>query len=223
MDSSAPEKPGSSLRGRFARIISKSPRWGLLVFGALIILGIILALNSAFIGDYLRNQKIANEKLQPAITGQILSKSVPTRLRIPAIKVDASFVELGLAADKTIEVPKSFTEVGWYIHGPTPGELGPAIVLGHVDSRVLGAAVFFYLGQLKPGDTIEIDRKDGSTAVFRVDELDRYSQDDFPTDLVYGNINHAGLRLITCTGAYDRQAKKYDRNLVVYASLIDSR
>jgi sortase (surface protein transpeptidase) len=179
--------------------------------------------NSAFIRNYLQNPDLPKEKLTPVTTGKILSESAPVRLRIPAIKVDASFVELGLNANKEIEVPKSFTEVGWYIHGPTPGELGPAIVLGHVDSRVLGAAVFYYLGQLKPGDTIEIDRKDGSTAIFRVDELERYSQSDFPTKLVYGNIDHAGLRLITCTGTYDHSVKRYDHNLVVYASLIDSR
>lgn len=223
MDSSAPEKPESNLRDRFAKIFSKSPRWGLLVSGALVVLGIVLALGSITNRIYLQNPNLPKEKLQPVVTGQILPKSAPVRLRIPAIKVDASFVELGLDANNEIEIPKSYTEVGWYVHGPTPGELGPAIVLGHVDSRLLGPAVFFYLGQLKPGDTIEVEREDGTTAIFRVDKLERYSQSDFPTELVYGNIDHAGLRLITCTGTYDRQAKRYDRNLVVYASLVDSR
>lgn len=211
------------MKDRFASIFSKSPQRGLLASGALVVLGVILVLNGALIRDYLQNQKISREKLQPTVTGKILSESAPVRLRIPAIKVDASFVELGLDAKNEIEIPKSYTEVGWYVHGPTPGELGPAIVLGHVDSRLIGAAVFFYLGQLEPGDTIEIERKDGTTAIFRVDKLERYSQSDFPTELVYGNIDHAGLRLITCTGTYDRQVKRYDRNLVVYASLVDSR
>ena len=222
MESFVPEKPESNLKDRFTKILSKSPRWGLLAFGALIVLGGFLVLNSAFMRNYLQNQKTSEEKLQPA-TGRILSESAPTRLRIPTIKIDASFVELGLAADNTIQVPKSFTEVGWYTHGPTPGELGPAIVLGHVDSRLLGPAVFFYLGQLKPGDMVEIDREDGSTAVFRVDKLEKYSQDDFPAELVYGNIDHAGLRLITCSGTYDRAEKRYDQNLVVYASLVDNQ
>lgn len=159
--------------------------------------------------------------LEPAVTGPVLSESAPTRLRIPAIHVDASFVELGLDANKEIEVPKSYEEVGWYTHGPTPGELGPAIVLGHVDSYQ-GPAVFFALGQLKPGDTAEITRADGTIATFRVDKLEKYEQANFPTDLVYGNIPYAGLRLITCTGSYDKGTQRYDYNLVVYASLVNA-
>jgi hypothetical protein len=128
--------------------------------------------------------------------GYGLPESIPVRLRIPAIYVDAGFVELGLNADKTIEVPKSYEEVGWYTYGPTPGEMGPAIILGHVDSYK-GPAVFFGLGGLKVGDTIEIERADGKTAIFGVDKLERYERSDFPRALVYGDLDYAGLRLIT--------------------------
>ncbi len=147
-----------------------------------------------------------------------LEESLPVRLRIPTINIDAQFTDpLGLAESGEVEVPKRYEEVGWYKYGPTPGELGPAVVLGHVDS-VTGPAVFYSLGQLTLGDEIEIERADGSTAVFEVTALERYSQDNFPTQLVYGDIDHAGLRLVTCTGTFDRGVQRYSHNLVVYAA-----
>lgn len=149
-----------------------------------------------------------------------MTRSLPVRLRIPTLKIDVPFEEppLGLNADKTVEAPRAFTDVGWYKYGATPGEIGPSVVLGHVDTYK-GPAVFFYLGQLKPGDEVFVDRADGSTADFEVQELHRYSQDDFPSALVYGPINYPGLRLITCTGVYDHGVQRYDHNLVVYARL----
>ncbi|MEX2054342.1 MAG: class F sortase [Candidatus Colwellbacteria bacterium] len=191
--------------------------------GALVLITIgIIFLAQALINTYLiRNPTLPDESLDPG-AARVLSESAPVRLQIPSIGVDASFVELGLAPNNEIEiaVPETYTEVGWYIHGPTPGELGPAVVLGHVNSY-RGPAVFFSLGQLNPGDTIEIEREDGSLAVFRVDKLEGYPQSSFPTTLVYGDIEYAGLRLITCSGSYDRELQRYDSNLIVYASLID--
>ena len=160
------------------------------------------------------------QDIQLARVGPTLSESKPLLLRIPALNINAPIIELGLQDNKEIEIPEGYEEVGWYRHGPTPGELGPAVVVGHVDSYE-GAAVFYSLGQLKPGDLIEIDREDGTTALFEVKILERYPQDDFPTEKVYGNIDHAGLRLITCSGSYDREAERYNRNLVVYASLVE--
>lgn len=154
----------------------------------------------------------------PAYT---LSRSLPVRLSIPKMHLEANFeAPLGLNADGTVGVPKSFTDVGWYKYGPTPGELGPAVVLGHVDSYK-GAAVFYHLGELAPGDLVYITREDGSVATFRVTGFERYPQAEFPTDQVYGNIDHAGLRLITCTGVYNHGTLRYDHNLVVYADLIN--
>jgi len=187
---------------------------------ALVILGGIIAFGGAQNKQSVANPDISEDSLAPVISGHTLPESDPMRLRISKINVDASFVELGLSPNNEIEVPKSFERVGWYVHGPTPGELGPAVVLGHVDSYQ-GPAVLFYLGQLEPGDTIEIDREDGTTATFRVDKLERYPQSNFPTSLVYGDIDHAGLRLITCSGSYDRQQQRYDQNLIVYASLVE--
>lgn len=149
-----------------------------------------------------------------------LSESEPARLRIPDIYVDTNFVPLGLQDNGEIEIPKGYTEVGWYTYGPTPGELGPAIVLGHVDSYQ-GPGVFLFLGQLEVGDLVYVDRQDGTTAVFRVTALERYNRNAFPTEKVYGDTDYAGIRLITCTGTYSHETLEYDRVLVVYGELVD--
>jgi LPXTG-site transpeptidase (sortase) family protein len=147
------------------------------------------------------------------------ARSAPTRLHIPKINLDTTFVPpLGLNADKTVSVPDSFEEVGWYKNGPTPGEIGPAVILGHVDSYE-GAAVFYHLGQLEKGDEVYVDRADGTTATFVVTGMERKPQENFPTERVYGPINFAGLRLVTCTGVYDHGSLKYSHNLIVYAEL----
>ncbi|MBP6881021.1 MAG: class F sortase [Candidatus Pacebacteria bacterium] len=150
---------------------------------------------------------------------QGLERSSPKLLRIPSVGIETEFEgPLGLKTDGTVEVPDSYEEVGWYEYGPTPGELGPAVVLGHVDSYQ-GPAVFYSIGQLEPGDEIFIDRADGKTVTFVVERFERHDQDDFPTVAVYGDIDHAGLRLITCTGIYDRVAQSYSHNLIVFASI----
>lgn len=152
---------------------------------------------------------------------QPLTESVPVRIRIPKIYVDTNFVPLGLQDTGEIEIPKGYTEVGWYTYGPTPGELGPAVVLGHVDSYE-GPGVFMSLGQLTQGEYVYIDRADGTTALFRVTALERYNRNEFPTKDVYGDIDFSGLRLITCSGTYNHETREYDRVLVVYATLVDN-
>ncbi len=150
----------------------------------------------------------------------VLVESTPVRLRIPRIELDVPFVApLGLAQNGEVEVPTSFTEVGWYKYSPTPGELGPSVVLGHVDS-VSGPAVFYSLGQVEVGDEILVEREDASIARFVVERLERYEQVEFPTESVYGNIDHAGIRLITCSGTFDRDRDRYTHNLVVYGRLV---
>ena len=154
-------------------------------------------------------------------TGYSLNRSEPARLVIPKLLIDASFeAPLELNKDKTIEVPKGYDTVGWYKNGASPGEIGPAIILGHVDS-VDSAAVFYNLGQLAPGDRFTVERRDGSAPEFEVVALERYLQDEFPSDLVYGPIGYSGIRLITCSGTYNKTTNRYDHNLVVYGKLVE--
>ncbi len=150
----------------------------------------------------------------------VSASSEPVRLSIPKINIDTTFESpLDIEKSGEVKVPDSYDQVGWYKHSPTPGELGPSVILGHVDSKS-GPAVFFSLGQLKTDDDIYIERIDGSTAHFKVDYFERYEQKEFPTELVYGNIDHAGLRLVTCSGIYVQGQQRYTHNLVVYARLI---
>jgi sortase (surface protein transpeptidase) len=155
------------------------------------------------------------------LEGPALTASEPTKLSIPKLNLETDFeAPLGLQPDNSIEVPDSYTQVGWYKFGPTPGEVGPAVILGHVDSYE-GPAVFFSLGQLEVGDDIYVTRADGSTAHFKVSEMERNLQAAFPTVKVYGDINHAGLRLVTCSGSFDKGQQRYSHNLIVYAKLVE--
>ena len=176
------------------------------------------------IGFYLHHQQVLEQQAITPVTHsatstQIVARSEPIHLRIPALKVDTDFVApLTLNADKTVSVPDSYEKVGWYEGGATPGEVGPAVILGHVDSYK-GPAVFYSLGQLKEGDEIIIDRADGTTTTFVVSFFKRYSQDAFPTVDVYGPTQAPTLRLVTCSGIYNKGTQRYDHNLVVYAIL----
>ena len=139
----------------------------------------------------------------------------PTRLRIPAIAVDAPLEALALDDAGQLTAPVRFADAGWYAGGTPPGEVGPAVIAGHVDSTS-GPAVFFRLGQLHPGDLVEVER--GRDRVrFRVVAVEMYPKEKFPTDKVYGPTPDPQLRLITCGGRFDRTRHSYVDNTVVYA------
>ncbi|WP_395295091.1 class F sortase [Kitasatospora hibisci] len=145
--------------------------------------------------------------------------SPPTRLLVPAAGVDAPVTGLGLNADGTVEVPAAdrAQEVGWYRNGPTPGEAGPAVLIGHYDT-VHGPAVFRGLPKLQPGDRIQVRRADGSTVDFRVRALLQAAKDRFPTEAVYGDTAAPELRLITCGGRIGADGHWTD-NIIVQADL----
>ncbi|MDQ2838695.1 MAG: sortase [Actinomycetota bacterium] len=126
---------------------------------------------------------------------------------------------LGLNKDGTLQTPSQWQQAGWYSRGVLPGELGPAVIAGHVDS-VSGPAVFFRLKELKPGDTAAVIQRNGHVLMFEVDTVQEYPKDKFPTALVYGPTPVPVLRLITCTGDFDQAAHSYVDNLVVSTHLI---
>lgn len=134
--------------------------------------------------------------------------------------METALVRLGRDAAGALEAPADFAVAGWFVHAPTPGELGPAIIAGHVDSE-RGPAVFFRLHHLVRGDEIQVERADGRTAVFRVVAVERHAKEAFPTAAAYGDTDHAALRLITCGGAFDRASGHYRENLIVFARLED--
>jgi hypothetical protein len=143
----------------------------------------------------------------------------PVQVRIPAIDVAAPVIRLGLNDDGSLEVPQAFDEAGWWTGGATPGEPGPAVVVGHVDSHA-GPAVFHRLRDLRRGDRIELVGRGGRAVRFSVDRVERHPKDDFPTAAVYGGTPQPTLRLITCGGTFDRSARSYVDNVIVYASVI---
>ena len=149
-----------------------------------------------------------------------LAAATPVRIRIPALGVDSALIGLGLQADGTLQVPADGTVAGWFTGAPTPGEHGPRwsrrTSTGTTPRRVLPPA--------RPGTRRRgaVDRADGSTARFVVLAREQYPKDAFPTERVYGDIDHAGLRLITCGGEFDRAVRSYRDNVVVYAGLVGS-
>jgi sortase (surface protein transpeptidase) len=143
----------------------------------------------------------------------------PTILKIPTAQIEAVFEEpLTLNNDGTIGVPTAYDTVAYYKNGPLPGEKGASVVLGHVDSKD-GPGAFFYLGQIAVGDEVLIEREDGSVLTFATEGYERVEQSEFPTEKVYGDVPYAGLRLVTCSGTYDKEQQQYSHNLIVYAKL----
>jgi hypothetical protein len=147
----------------------------------------------------------------------VLGSATPVRLEIPSIGVSASLVPLGLAPDGSMEVPKRWEDAGWYSRGPRPGEDGPAVIAGHVDSES-GPAVFFRLRELRAGDVVRVIRADRSVARFVIDRLQQFPKRSFPTAAVFAPTPGPVLRLITCTGAFDQSRRSYLDNLVAFAS-----
>jgi hypothetical protein len=142
----------------------------------------------------------------------------PVRLVIPAIGVATRLVRLGLEPDGGMAVPGDFGRAGWFAEGPAPGEAGPAVIAGHVDSRT-GPAVFYRLRELRPGQAVLVERADGTRLRFVVEQARSYPKAGFPTAAVFGPVSSAALRLITCTGDFDRARGSYRDNLVVFARL----
>lgn len=164
----------------------------------------------------------ANESVEapPTHVPAANANVVPTRVRIVSIGVDAPMIDLHKNADNTLEVPQDIRVSGWYTGRSVPGELGPSVVVGHVDSAARGAGVFYRLRELEVGDLITIERSDGSTAEFRVTDSELVLKDEFPTEKVYGSVEGSKLRLITCGGTFDGSARSYLGNVIVYAEHI---
>ena len=143
----------------------------------------------------------------------------PVYLSIPVIGVRTRLIKLGLTAQGTLQVPASTSVAGWYTGGPRPGQVGSAVIAGHIDSY-LGPGVFFRLRLLRPGDRVYVRQAGGALAVFRVYAERSYPKDHFPTQRVYGPAPDPELRLITCGGTFDPAIGSYLNNVVVYASQI---
>jgi hypothetical protein len=155
----------------------------------------------------------------PAAAKPLVARSAPVALRIPAIGVSVSVSELGLNPDGTVQVPTNFQQPGWFRLGPAPGQLGSAVILGHVDSHQ-GPAVFYRLRSLRAGDSVEVSLADGVIAHFAVDTVVMYPKAQFPARRVYGSHGHSALQLVTCGGTFDTHTHHYRSNIVAYTTLV---
>ncbi|GHE01909.1 hypothetical protein GCM10010339_22820 [Streptomyces alanosinicus] len=155
----------------------------------------------------------------PASSPRPLPRSRPTSFRIPSLGIDAPITALRLYGERQLESPPVGRPrlVGWYEGGPTPGEAGTAIAVGHRDT-LTGPAVFAGLAQVKPCKLIEVKRADGRTAVYTVDRMKVYDKAGFPDKEVYGPVRRPELRVLTCGGLYSRRTG-YTSNVVVFAHL----
>ncbi|WP_269858994.1 class F sortase [Streptomyces sp. RPT161] len=153
-----------------------------------------------------------------------MPRSVPVSVDIPAIDVHTAVMRLGLWSDGTVQVPPIGKDApaGWYEGSPTPGQRGPAVLLGHVTVGDFGEGVFYRLAQLAPGAQIKVTRADGKQAIFTVQRSAEVPKDRFPRQEVYEDTDKPELRLITCGGPYDRKAHSYPDNIVVFATLTAS-
>ncbi len=160
------------------------------------------------------------------IVGPTLPRSIPQTITIPAINVQSNLLILGNNPDGTLQVPQPgphYNQAAWYDGLRTPGELGPAVIEGHVDSAAEGPSVFYRLGALRLGDKIYVPRANGTVAVFAVNAVRSYPKTQFPNNLVYGATNDAALRLITCGGNFDNTTGSYRSNIVVFAHLTGTK
>jgi len=197
------------------------------VAGVALILGGLAAVGVTFLSQQHAPQPsaAADGAIGPAGRGPSLPRSVPVSVNIPAIGVTSELLHLGLNTDGTIQVPSLVTSAGeaaWYEYSATPGQIGASVIEGHVDSYQ-GPAVFYRLGALRPGDTIDVTLADGITAIFRVTGVREYLKSNFPAKAIYGTTDYAALRLITCGGVFDYATGHYLSSTVVFASLAASR
>lgn len=161
--------------------------------------------------------------LRPALAGVASTadeadRARPTRLVVPDAGVDTRLVPLGLLPDGAMEVPQDAAVAGWYEPGPAPGEVGSAVLAGHVDSK-RAPGVFFHLAGLRPGDPITVERDDGRQFVFSVTAVEQHPKSALPADRIWAPTSEPTLRLVTCGGTFDRRTRHYTDNVVVFAEL----
>jgi sortase (surface protein transpeptidase) len=155
----------------------------------------------------------------PMVASIATSRSVPVSLRIPALGLSVALgPTLGLNLDGTVQVPTGTAQPAWFQPGPSPGQTGSAVILGHVDSYQ-GPGIFFLLRTLAAGDQVDVTLADGVVTQFTVNTVTMYSKMQFPAQRVYGSHGSSALQLVTCGGIFDHQTGSYLSNIVVYTSL----
>jgi sortase family protein len=154
----------------------------------------------------------------------VMDPSRPVEIKIPSLKVDAKVSDVGMADDGSIAVPplERHNQAGWYDKSPTPGQYGPAVLVGHADTHT-GPSIFHDLSKVKPGARVEVLRRDDSVAIFEVNSVEKFKKADQPIERIYADFSRPALRLITCGGEFKGGSIGYVDNIVVFASLIEAK
>ncbi|MET8267886.1 class F sortase [Micromonospora arida] len=217
-----PRRPAGppSARHRFGT----SPGLPVLAIAALMVLIVAMLGVEQVTGMSLLPDRLSAGLRPPPKKFPVLPASHPTSLAIEKIDLRAPVHDVGIAPDGTIAVPDAARaqEAGWYDQGPTPGQYGPAVIVGHVDTTS-GPGVFHKLRELRSGDEIEVTRTDQRVAVFEVNSVEKFDKGRLPVDEVYGDFSRPSLRLITCGGQWVGGETGYADNVVVFASLVKAR
>jgi len=194
--------------------------WSALAAGALVVATLSLVVPSP--STQTTPVVLAHSNVNVLASSASLPKTVrsrPVELTIPAIGVATKVTKLGLQPDGQVMVPTTTRSAGWYIDGPSPGQVGSAVILGHVDSYK-GIGVFFNLKSLKAGDKITVRAANGVVTHFKVTKVVQYSKSNFPDRLVYGSHGTRALQLVTCGGVFDHATGHYESNIVVFSTLV---
>ncbi|MGY0004338.1 class F sortase, partial [Micromonospora sp. I033] len=218
-----PARPAPAA-GRWRYAVQRGPGAPVLVVAALMALIVAMLGVERVTGVSVLPERLTAGLRPPPKKFPVLAGSPPTDLTINKIDLRAPVHRVGIAPDGSIAVPDAGKagEAGWYDQGPTPGQYGPAVIVGHVDTTT-GPAVFHDLKDLDDGDRIEVTREDRSVAVFEVTSIERYGKERLPVQEVYGDFSRPNLRLITCGGRWVGGETGYADNVVVYASLVTAR
>ncbi|MGA8112664.1 MAG: class F sortase [Actinocatenispora sp.] len=215
---------GASRQARVRRALdSLTERWWVLAI-VLAVIVVIAAGSVVAVGlgqDHDQTHTADRVAASPSSTssGPAMARSAPVSLEIPAINVRVPVSRLGLNPDHTVEVPTDFQRAGWYRLGPTPGQVGSAVILGHVDSY-RGPAAFFRLRSLRAGDRVDVTLADHEVVHFMVNRVATFSKKHFPSRLVYASHGYRALQLVTCGGKFDTEARSYESNVVAFTSMV---
>ncbi|MDO3702079.1 class F sortase [Micromonospora sp. C28SCA-DRY-2] len=206
------------------RLAAANPGLPVLVIGTLMVLIVAMLGVERVTGISMLPDRFTASLRPPPKKFPVLPASRPVGISSQPIDLAAPVHNVGIAPDGSIAVPDAdrAQEAGWYDQGPTPGQYGPAVIVGHVDTST-GPAVFHRLRQLRAGDPVEVSREDGSVAVFEVDSVERFDKERLPVDEVYGDFSRPNLRLITCGGRWVGGETGYADNVVVFATLVRAR
>ena len=209
--------PGPRATGRVrGRVPARSHRWRAAVLQSLALIALFTVQGSILSGVRADVQADRGVGPQIPVAAVVPEVAPPVSLRIPTLDIDTRLSGLRKNRDGSLQVPEDAKRAGWYSQGPAPGDDGPAVIVGHVDS-FRGPGVFARVSTLVPGDAVDVRRADGSVAAFVVQRVETFAKRDFPTEAVYKCDGTTSLRLITCGGEFDSAAKSYLSNVIVFA------